>query len=164
MSDLWDRRREEHERREAEEQARQHSILDAGSVSLAPPDARPRRSLSEHPALLSALLGAVGGIAGVLVGGVLSPVLDVLVGETVLKSALAPDYAEGIGYLLGMYCLIMFPCGGAIAGTLPGALVGVYRASRDRQLHPLYPILAGMLVTFLVTIAGALGVLVLLRR
>ena len=161
MADLWEDRREQHERLQAEERARQQRIFQAGPSPSSPPAISARRSLSDRPVLLSAALGSTGGIAGVIVGAILSILIPPLLGETVMIGAYSPEYGDAMGYLLGVYCLIMFPCGGALVGALPGAMLGALRAVRERNVNPLHPLLAGMLTTTLMAIAGSVAVLFL---
>ena len=58
--------------------------------------------------------------------------------------AYSSEYGDAMGYLLGVYCFIMFPCGGALVGALPGAFLGALRAARERKVNPLHPLLAGI--------------------
>jgi hypothetical protein len=109
---------------------------------------------TDHPVLVSTLLGAVGGIAGAAAGVILSIILGALLIGLFSGAPSADDTAEGLGYLVGFYCLLMFPCGGALVGAVPGILLGIFRFAQDRMLTPIRPLLAGFLTVVILTIAG----------
>ncbi len=134
------------------------------SITPTPINASPPPFLSRHPIILTSLLGAIGAIAAVPVATLISALAAVWIGDTFLSSTLAPDYAEGLGYLIGFYCLAMFPCGATLVGLLTGAFTFVVRPIRDDHPNPLLPIAAGMVVSTLVTLAVALASVVLLRQ
>ncbi len=60
-----------------------------------------------------------------------------------------------MGYLIGMYCLVMFPVGSGILGGIPGVILGITRniQGKDQKLFP--PVLAGF-ITVVVLSLGAL--------
>jgi hypothetical protein len=163
MTDRWDKRREEHDRIEAEDRAREKSIFEAAVPPPPSPGSSPRRSLSDRPVLSSALIGAAGGAAGVALASIPSALVAVLLGEAAPGGTLPSDYGEGLGFL-GMYCLLMFPIGGAIVGALLGAVVGRIRAARGHQLGPLQPLLAGMLGTVVITLGVSLAAVLAFKQ
>jgi hypothetical protein len=66
-----------------------------------------------------------------------------------------------MGFLIGFYCLVMFPWGGALMGPIPGLLLGLFRYSQDRILTPLQPLRAGSLTVVLLRLGVLLNLLVL---
>ena len=115
-------------------------------------------STSAHPVLASAFLGAAGGATGVIAAGILLFVLGMIFGEAFFGT---PDFGEGLGILLGIYCVVMFPVGGGILGAIPGAALGWLRASRDEPVNAPLLALTGFLAVLLLT-AGAIAALFLL--
>lgn len=103
---------------------------------------------TKHHTLVSGLLGAGGGIAGTIVAALLSLPLGMMLGD-------GADSGEGLGYLIGIYCLFMFPMGGAILGVIPGVMVGVIRNFQGREVILLPPLLTGF-ITVIVLSLGAL--------
>jgi len=91
-------------------------------------------------------------------------IVSIWLSDILLGVALRADYAEGLGYLLGMYCLVMFPCGGALLGALPAALLGALRSGHDSQFNPLLPLLTGAVVAFFVTLAASVGAVFLFSQ
>jgi hypothetical protein len=164
MTDLWDKRREEHNRIEAEQRAREQCIFEAAAALSPPPSSPARRSLSNRPVLLSTLIGAAGGAAGVAFASIPSALVALLLAEAVLGGIQPSDYDEGLGYLLSMYCLIMFPVGGAIVGALLAAVVGHVRAARGHRLGPLQPLPAGMLGTVVITLGVSIAAMLAFRQ
>lgn len=164
MTDLWHRRRDNHERIEVEERARQQRIIRVSSIPLSPPGPPAHRPLSRRSHLGPAMIGAGGGIAGVLVWTIPFQILAILFAEAFMSGTLPQDSAEVLGYLVGTYCCIMVPCGGAIVGELPGAFVGALRDSRGHEPNPLYPLLGGMPVTLMITLGGSIGALSMFRQ
>ncbi len=117
----------------------------------------PRASVSQHPVLVSALLGAVGAIAAIPIATFLSAIAVVWIGDSFLVGTLPSDYGEGFGYLLGLYCLVMFPCGAALIGAVPGALLAITQQIRGAKPNPLHPIIAGALTASLITFAASIA-------
>lgn len=121
-----------------------------GMRGISPSPAIGGGSSSAHPILASAFLGAAGGATGAIAAGIILLVLGMIFGEAIFGT---PDFGEGLGLLLGLYCVVMFPVG-AIAGAVPGAIVGWVRASRDEPLNAPLPALAGFLTVLLLTAAA----------
>lgn len=108
---------------------------------------------SKHPVLLSALLGSLGGLVGTLVCAALLLIFGLLFADAVIGAPDPVDNAEGVGYLIGLYCLVMFPIGSMLVGGIPGAITGASRVSRDLPLTARPPLLAGFLGVVFFTFA-----------
>jgi hypothetical protein len=134
------------------------------SLSSMPTGAYRPPFVARHPIIIFSLLAATGAIAALPFATLLSALVAVWLGDTYLAPMLAADYAEGLGYLLGFYCLAMFPCGGAILGLLSGAIAYASRPIRDSQSNPLVPLVVGIVVATLVTLAVSVAAVFLLGR
>jgi hypothetical protein len=138
------------------EAARQEQHFEAGQALPALAAASEQVHRSKHPILLAAQLGAGGGLAGTLAAAFFTCIGVLLVD---LLSPIDSSEAEGWGYLIGLYCLVMFPVGGAILGGIPGVIVGALRRSLGKPPALMPPLLAGLLTVFLLSLAGLVLVL-----
>jgi hypothetical protein len=108
--------------------------------------------LARHPIALSALLAATGAVAALPFATLLSALASVLLGDYLLPSKPSPDYAEGLGYLVGFYCVIMFPVGAAVLGLVTGAAAHAVRPIHDEPPNPVVPLAVGIAAITLVTL------------
>jgi hypothetical protein len=144
---------------EAEDSAREDRSIHADHLRPSSSATAAEGIRSRHPVVFSALLGACGGIAGAAASLVLTGLLSALGGEALTGGV---DPTEALGFLMGAYCLVMFPSGGAIAGAIPGAIVGALRASRARNVTAIPPLLAGFFTVVIPTLVGVVAMLVAL--
>lgn len=108
---------------------------------------------TKHPILASGLLGASGGIVGTIIAALALFILSmsiVITNET--------DSGEGWGYLIGLYCLLMFPVGGALLGGIPGVIVGAYHKIQGDDTTRLQPVLTGLLCVVVLTLGAFLAI------
>ena len=103
---------------------------------------------SKHPIFVSGLLGTAGGIVGMIIAALLSIPLGIILGD-------GSDTGEVLGYLIGMYCLVMFPVGSSLLGGIPGVILGITRNIQGKDLKLLHPVLAGFLSVVILSL-GAL--------
>ena len=145
------------------ERERPTRLVQARAAEQAPSVAVHRRSLSDRPVLKAAMLGSIGSIIGVL-GSVVAGWLFILVvsffGDPLPGMDLPPDYEEVLSYLVALYCLVMFPCGGVIVGAIPGALVGIRWRDRPKDLRPVPPVLSGLLIQVILTVGAVFAAIV----
>jgi hypothetical protein len=120
------------------------AVAGAGTASPASAVAQP----APHPVLNSALVGALGGAAGALVNSLLIAIVGMIFGEQIFGTY---DFGEGLGYLVGIYCAVMFPFGGGLLGAIAGLLYGWFQAARDEGVTRKAAFAAGMLVNIVLT-------------
>ncbi len=160
MIDPWDKRRAELDLDKAQS-ANPRDRISRPVPPFSASDHPPRISLSQHPVLLSAILGAAGSVAAIPIATFISAIVAVWFGDTIVGGTLPADYGEGFGYLLGFFCLVMFPCGGALVGGLPGAAVGMLSVARGVEPRPLHSLIAGAITASLVTLAASIAAIFL---
>lgn len=116
---------------------------------------------STHPILLSLLLGAAGGAAGSIAAAIIGFALGMVFGEALFGT---PDFGEGLGLLLGLYCAVMFPVGGGILGAIPGVALGWLRASRGKPVNAPLLALTGFLAVLVITAGGIAALFLFVPR
>ena len=112
---------------------------------------------AQHPILASAFLGAAGGAAGAIAAAIIGFALGMVFGEALFGT---PDFGEGLGLLLGLHCVVMFPIGGGVLGAIPSVILGWIRASREEPLNAPLAALTGFVTVLLLT-AAAIATLIL---
>jgi hypothetical protein len=133
----------------------------AGMRGISPSPAIGGGGTPRHPILASAFLGAAGGATGVIAGGVLLVVLGMVFGEAFFGTV---DFGEGLGYLVGIYCVVMFPVGGGILGAIPAAILGWLRASRDEPVNAPLLAVTGFLAVLVITGGGIAALFLFVPR
>jgi hypothetical protein len=131
---------------------------DAATSFPTPSETRVQAFLSKHPILGPALLGAIGGITGVIASPILVGVLAVILEDGLSGSAQTGSILEGLSILMGGYCVIMFPFGGAFLGAIPGIVIGMIRNWQARRPSSLSPLLAGFLIVCILSIAATVAI------
>jgi hypothetical protein len=159
MADLWDQRRKEHEQTEEAERQRQARLFGSAAPSSGPPLASGERPARGRPLLASIVLGTCGGIGGVVVGAILSSILGPLVGDVFAGHELPSDYFEAMGYTIGLYCVVMVPCGSILVGGLPGMLVARLRLAQGKPQASAPSLFAGFVSGLVATLILTLGFL-----